>query len=286
MRSMLKFSHHIDLGCSDIADPYTNTIMFDQHTLTSHLPIVDRIGSRLWECQWMSDMSIKPTRSFSVLLPEDVVFNKVREPNKFSMYDTVKWFLNNMHPPTAGVGFSVYFYPQHDITRSFRYNANTIWPLAEKWQWVGDGDYITVHKLPDFLNDQTDRCIGPTKDLVDNLHVMTDLEVMYIDYTLGEDYIFSVLKHSKGHITYHGGMYFSAGMIGIPTLCYGFDWPDYHARWDDKIAKGSSYGQGLGNVPTKIHQYDWVNNKAIQDPQKYITHAKTVEKLISWISNL
>lgn len=278
---MLRFSHHIDLGYEYICPPDKNTILFDTHTITSHLPIVDRIGTRMWEAQWMCDMGLQPSRSFAVILPESAN-RKVKEENLFSRYDTVNWFLTNIHPPCKGIGFSVYFYPD-EVSLNFRYNANTIWPLAEQWRWKGDGDYITVHKLPKFLYDQVDRCVGPTRDFIEDIENKVNIKVVEIDYTIGEEKIFNLLKHSKCHITYHGGMYFSTGMIGIPTLCYGFDWPDYAGRWDDKVAKGSSYGQGLGNVPTKIHQYDWETRRAIQDPQTHITHTKGIDGVLEFI---
>ena len=289
----LKHYKDIHLGYSKRATLDDTLIIYDTHTMKSHLPIVDRVSYHLWETQFMCDIGLQnQPKKFCVLIPEICVTRKVSVVNTYTQLDSVIWFLENIHPPSCGIIFSVYLYKEDVWEINLRYSAGCIWPLNKDRQWIGDGDYISVHSAEKTIIDNKSRCDPIQQRVIDNIEQITDYKVKRIKYADGEEKMFSVLKHAKYHVTYWGGMYYSAGMINCPTICYGkkmgesngyIKLPGYQMK--RIFIPATSYNTGMGNRPTMLHQYDWQEQKVKQGPQTFLTHANSPSELIELLNN-
>lgn len=277
----IEYLETIRLGCNEgIANLSNQVLLYDYHTMISHNPIVDKIGYPLWEAQRRCDLGIQngPIH-LAVLVPSDC-HDKVNPINNYTKYQSLRWFAENIQPPSCGVVFSFYMYDIKDEVNP-RYYAGSIWPLNKSRQWIGDGDYITVHNVErSILHKHYGKNTKehPTQDVIDNIRDHVTCDVKFIDYRLGEELMFETLKHSKLHITYHGGSYWSAGMINIPTICYGKSYGEIEGNYmgERHLIEASAWNSGVGTVATKVHQYDWDTEKAVQKPQSYITHTVDV----------
>tara|TARA_R110000868_G_scaffold100_1_gene1020 strand:- start:25 stop:981 length:957 start_codon:yes stop_codon:yes gene_type:complete len=300
---MIRLRETVYLGCksTEIADMSNHVILYDKHTTVTHLPIVDRIGYPFWEAQFLYDIGLqKEPIKYCVLVPAKFIDLKVKETNINTKYDTLLWFIKNLHPPACGAILSIYEYDNADTIRNGRYYPGCIWPLNKDRQWIGDGDYITLHSLePALLDLPVGNIISshPTQPIINTLESYSPIEIKRIDYTMGEEHIFNLLKHSKLHITYHGATYFSAGMIDIPTICYASEvWPlKVNGNYKDYITgertriyidnTSWNYTNG-GSVPTRLHQYSFNMNRAIQAPQRFVKHVTIPKDLIDYVMGI
>ena len=127
--------------------------------------------------------------------------------------------------------------------------------------------------------------------IIDNIEQYTDYKIKRLKYSDGEEKMFSLIKHAKLHVTYWGGMYYSAGMINCPTICYGR--PKGKTSGNIKFAgeiikrihiRRTSYNSGMGNGTTMVHQYDWEKQKVKQGPQSFLTHAESAMELVELLN--
>jgi hypothetical protein len=291
----LKHYKDIHLGYSETATLDDTLIIYDLHTSKSHLPISDRVSYPLWETQFMCEIGLqnKP-KKFCVLIPEQCKTEKVNEQNTNTQLDSVIWFLENIHPPSCGISFSVYLYEKNIWHLNLRYSAGCIWPLNKDRQWIGDGDYITVHSMEKtVIGNKWRGGEDPSHQrIIDNIEQYTDYNVKKINYADGEEKMFSLIKHAKFHVTYWGGMYYTAGMINCPTICYGM--PQGTTNGNIKLPGNiikrifiptTAYNSGMGNRPTMLHQYDWKEQKVKQGPQTFLTHANSPSELMELLNN-
>ena len=288
----MKLIETIQVGCNvdSVATINDPRIIFNHYTAGSHNPIVNLISGVLWEAQYLQEKELLTgPAKICVLFSSYNICNwiRVKESNQSTFYDTVKWFLMNMHPPKYGVVFSIYEYPSDMNEWDSKYSANCLWSFNQHYRWRGDGDYITVHKAE---NNKSNGLDTLSRTLVSDIEKYTDVDVKYIDYTMSEDQIFSTIKDSRLHITYHGGTYWSAPLSGVPMLCYGFPRGSVggklHIKFGGQRAHidGSSWNNHIGNVCTKLHQYDWTNQRVYQYPQNFVKHVDH-NQLLSYLNN-
>jgi len=290
----LKHYKDIHLGCNERATLDDTLIVYDLHTSKSHLPISDRVSYHLWETQFLHEIGLqnKP-KKFCVLIPEECKTRKVNKINAYTQLDSVMWFLENIHPPSCGISFSVYLYEKDVWELNLRYSAGCIWPLNKDRQWIGDGDYISVHSMEKSgIGNKWRGGWDPRQQrIIDNIEQYTDYEIKRLKYSDGEEKMFSLIKHAKLHVTYWGGMYYTAGMINCPTICYGR--PKGKTSGNIKFAgeiikrihiRRTSYNSGMGNAQTMVHQYDWEKQKVKQGPQSFLTHAESAMELVELLN--
>ena len=284
------------MGCEDtgeIATDDNHIIRFCSGTAYAHPTIMDLLGSAMWEAQYRADYGIKtgPTK-YCVLLP-DMAKGPRKESNASTGHETIEWFIRNLHPPKGGAIFSLYQYKQQHVYYTGKWNTQVIWPLNKDRQWVGDGDYITLQDIePSIFEKKKGKhhLEHPTYDVIKQIDDLCPYEVKRIDYSMSEDEIFDALKHSKLHLSYHGGTLFTAGMIDIPTVCFGWSSGKYTAMWDDYGKKESvtinitSWNNGTCNPPTKVHHYDWENDRATQRPQNYLMNCDNPRQLTAYVT--
>jgi hypothetical protein len=228
---------------------------------------------------------------FCVLIPDGYMDNKVKDSNKCTRFESIDWFLANMHPPKNGAVFSLYSYESADDDLQNRYSASCIWPFNEKYRWVGGGDYITLQRVEQSIAEKPhgrSQHYGNGGTAVHNISKLTDYDVKLIDYTMSEDEMFSLMKYSRLHITYHGASYFTAAASGIPTLCYGTKWGDTGGHLINTATHitipGTAWNQHIGTRPTKLHQFDWESQSVYQGPQSYVHHLQNDHELMEFLN--
>ena len=87
-------------------------------------------------------------------------------------------------------------------------------------------------------------------------------------------------------------MYYSAGMINCPTICYGREMGEtsgnikYPGEKTKRIfVPRTSYNSGMGNRQTMIHQYDWDKQRVKQGPQTFLTHIENPLELMELLNS-
>jgi len=290
----MKYIKTLYLGCesTEIATPENHIIRFDKGTVFPHPTIMDKLCTPMWEQQYMADWRvIDGPMKYCVILPH-WANTKAKETNASTGYDTIEWFLQNMHPPKHGAIFSLYEYEQINHYLTGKWSAQVIWPLRKKYQWTGTGNYITLHDIePATLTRRKGAFIAKTpayKSVIKNIDEISEYEVRRVDYRMGEEELFTTLKFSKLHLSYHGGSLFTAGMVGTPTINYGWSSSGY-SEGDIKETgetvkiQRTSWNAGTCNPVTQVHQYDWNKKQAAQLPQNYLIHVDNVHELESYI---
>ena len=140
------------LGCesTEIATPENHIIRFDKGTVFPHPTIMDKLCTPMWEQQYMADWRvIDGPMKYCVILPH-WANTKVKPENASTGYETIEWFLQNMHPPKHGAIFSLYEYEQINHYLTGKWSAQVIWPLRKEYQWTGTGTislYTTLNLL-------------------------------------------------------------------------------------------------------------------------------------------
>lgn len=271
----MKHIKTIPLGC-ETAEQVVYTVKFDENTIQAHATIMSQLCTPLWKIQNLFEegIIIDPV-VINVFIPEYFIGRKLHPDNTNTCEQHLIYFMEHFHPPTPGVVFELYSFHASTPVQS-PWAAKTIWPFTQRWQ--GDGDYITVQKYGEtVLSKKTHyfRDIAMHSghiDVIDNIHLYSEYPVKEISYTMDDHEFFETLIHSKKHYTYMGASYYSAGLIGCPTICYGF--PTDNSAW----------GMDMGNGFTNICQYDF--NRTHNSPQTYVTHAKSIHQLKGFLLEL
>lgn len=292
----MKHIKTIYLGCDshELATSSAHVIRFCHSTIYAHATIMDLLGSAMWEAHYQADFNRNP-KKFCVMIPK-LESNKPSKPeNKSTGLDTITWFIENLHPPKGGAIFSLYEYEEKNYEVTGKWSAQVIWPLNKNRQWVGGGDYITLHDIePAVTNDKKGKHYSthPTRQVIEEIDSICPYKVRRINYIMDEEEIFEILKYSKFHISYHGGTMFTAGMINIPTICYG--WPTrkvnthWHidGKWHKEQINQTSWNDGTCNPVGRVHQYDWDKDRVIQKPQSYLINVSNPIELKSYIMDM
>lgn len=266
-------------------------IKFDERTVQAHATIMSQFCNVLWRIQNMYEEGIINEQvTVDVYVPEWYEQCYIGPNHQYHSMEQLEWFMNNFEQPSCGVNWQVHIYTDKTNTTS-PWNTNCIWPLNKLWQWVGDGDYITVQKYNE-VADPTRFNYNRLKaerskqlDVIDNIEQYTDKKVVYIDYSMKQDDFFGLMQRSIKHYTYVGGSYYSAALINCPTICYGDPigsvFPD---SLNGNGMPGSVWGSAVGNGFSTICQYDF--DRTYNGPQTYVTHAQTPEQLKGFLLEL
>ena len=301
----MKHIKTIALGCksNERATPENHIVKLDDGNCRAYAALTSQFAPLLYRIQVMNDSGIvkEPYKVCIVIDTEWCNGMKVKDSNSWTVMETIIWLLENYHPPTNGVIFSIYEYEDvYANTIQERWASSSIWPLNESWQAKRDGDYITLHDFQDDLKGSAKYEIARHSgqlDVIDDIDNICKLPVKRVDYTMGEDQIFTLLKHSKMHFTLHGGTYYGAAIINLPTVCFGsfISGDHYHDGFYFKHQKDkgseipvsvqhTSWNTGNGNTPTKVSQFDFKTNSVTEHPQRYLRNATSPTELRSYLN--
>jgi len=271
------------------ATQQNDTIRFDNFTLWTHNNFMSAMCYSFWKAQLLQQEGIKTSRKLCILVDEDILYKKCKKENESTGIQQLNWFLNNIEPPMYGMVVSVY---SHKVIKTIedKWSAQTIWPLKKEWQWEGGGGYFTLHDLEGGVSTRKKgmKITHKTTDIIDNINEHSVLPVVKIDYRMSEEKLFKTLKYSNLHFAYNGGTYYSAGMIGCPTV--GLYWEHIQriqTEWyeNDKEKKGNveftCWNLGATNPEGKVLQYDF--NTVYQRPQTYLKHVSTKSELLCYL---
>lgn len=292
----MKHIKTIYLGCDNTGarasiDNYV--IKFERQTAKAHATYISKFCPILWQIQNLyEDGVVKDPVKICVLLPSNLVGKKVSDNNENTYDGHLIWFMENFLPPTPGVIFSLYSF---DIATSVQtmWTTKVIWPLQDRWKAKRDGEYITCQKYSPIsasakYHGYYDMFVSSSQaPVIDNIEALCDLPVKFIDYSMHEDKLFEVLSHSKMHFTYHGATYFSAALIDLPTVCYGF--PKNRVTTNalqGELMDASSWGDEHGTGFTNIGLYNDSNGKVYNGWQTYVKHANSPLELEGYLKGI
>ena len=288
----------IPIGVSNgnVARHVSEIVLLDNQTVASYSDLVSILSNTFWKAGFQYQQKIRNHAHGVKLLIPDVQ----KEGFWLDSLKTIEWFLDNMVPPPGGIVFDLYFYKNLFPGINNPISMQTIWPLKKRW--IGDGDYVTVQKISPGAagrKTKTAKEIGHY-NLIQNIEKYCPYPVKEFSYKDGEEKSCELLIHSKRHFTYDGGAYSVAGMVDVPTVCYGFPFiPTYSEssiydmkadrlrpsadRKRIKYEKSTWLATPLG--PTaRVYHLDIKSNLCIQKPQTYIRHAWDKEELLGYIT--
>jgi hypothetical protein len=228
----------------------------------------------------------KPQK-YVMLLP--LVNSKKKPQNRETYYEAITWIVENMIPPKHGIIISFYFYnplyPQ--LMNMPTQDKTAIWPL--KQQWIGDGDYITVHKFESITEEKRkNRSQDGQYELILDIENLSRYNVKYIDYTMPVSEMVELLQHTKQHYTYDGATWHLAGMMNVPTVVYGLQKFDTYNKgyWDPE--QDIKHQIDLRETPFHIRTLQYDINKGIvyAGPQQFCFCTRNKKELKHKIKNV
>lgn len=289
---LLVKTYQLNCKSKEVATPQNDTIRFDHFTLWPHCTFMSALCYSFWKAQLLyQDGTINEPRKICILVSEHILNIPAKPQNKSKSIDTLDWFLNNIEPPKCGLIVSVYSVDNKMRWIEDRWSAQCIWPLKKEWQWKGGGKYITLQDSEPNVSVRKQEMVDnhPTRETILNIDNISFLPVKRINYTMSEEEIFTLLKYSHLNLSYHGGTYYTAGMIGCPTI--GLYW-DHHpkilARYHednmdltDVYVEHTSWNLGIANSKARVLQYDYETVK--HRPQSYLKHVTTNVELLTYL---
>lgn len=286
-------TYYLNCRNNEKATQQNDTIRFDSVTMWPHCTFMSALCYSFWKAQLLQQEGLKEPRKLCILVDEDILHGKAKPENESTSYEQLDWFLNNIEPPMYGMIVSVY---SHKVIKTIedRWSAQTIWPLKKEWQWEGGGGYFTLQDTEDNVSrgKEWSREFHITKKIIDNIYEHSVLPVVKIDYKMSEEKLFKTLKYSNLNFSYTGGTYYTAGMIGCPTVGL-YDSNNirkvptsYYLTEDldsikDEMVDYTWWNLGVMNVEGKVLQYDF--NTVYQRPQTYLKHVTQVSELLSYL---
>jgi len=282
-------TYYLNCRNNEKATRQNDTIRFDGFTMWPHCTFMSALCYSFWKAQLLQQEGLKEPRKLCILVDEDILHGKAKPENESTSYEQLDWFLNNIEPPMYGMIVTVY---SHKVIKTIedRWSAQTIWPLKKEWQWEGGGGYFTLQDMEDGVSTRKKgtKMTHETTDIIDNIYEHSVLPVVKIDYKMSEEKLFKTLKYSNLNFAYHGGTYYTAGMIGCPTV--GLYWnqnqkvpTQYYVDKTEKYdtVEYTSWNLGIGNTEGKVLQYDF--NTVYQRPQTYLKHVSMKSELLSYL---
>ena len=291
----------IYIGCNytgEDALPEHANIKFDLPSIKSYCNILCHFGRLYFRIQslYQSEVITSPYKVclFIADSVEDLV--KVKPENKFTILETLEWFIYNLEPPKCGIVFTLYYYKdslKHYIMEPWA--SQVIWPLNKNWQALRDGDYITLQDIePGTLHSRKGRLIYESDQykVIQKIDEFSPFPVKRVNYAMGEEEVFETLRHSKLHISYQGASYFAAAVINLPTIMFSYYVEDGYGNWweDGKehegVVTGSLWNSGHNQPTSKVCQYDLDKETVVQKPQQFAYHVETASELESILKGL
>jgi hypothetical protein len=288
------------LNCEDtgeISNFDNNVIRINKRFNMGHRPLMGLICPHFYNSQILFlDKIISEPYKLTICLYKGLFDKKVKPSNKSTIGDTLIFFLNNLLPPDNGMIVSIYESETMEnkikIDEHFKYFV----PFKEEMKWVGDGDYITLHDIEDGVSDirkdTLKKSFPKHLETIKNIDDISIYPVKRINYKMTEEEMFSLLKHTKFHLTYPGATYFSAGLINCPTIGI------YIEKQVIKIRNWLSKDREIITIEETVHErvstmqdrgifhaYGWDdrNDKSIKmQRQNYLKHV-TNDELVCYL---
>jgi hypothetical protein len=305
MHQSLEYYKTFYIGTQDkIEIPIEESILFDDINILSYDLLVSTLTNFFWKSAFEYQQGIRNyPKHIRILVP----FNhkngfKSQPHHKNTTIQTLEWFLQNFLEPPGGIIISIYFYNNLFPGLDNPWCGLTIWPL--KQQWVGDGNYVTIHRLPKNYVGSSKR-IERTKaaghwDLIQNIEKYCPYPVIEINYG-NEKFATESLIHSKRHFAYPGASYYLAGIIDIPTVTYGgpmhkyswksilFDQKTIYENRKNEIRyithQKGLHQQGFScGSPSRVYHFDRKRQVCMQKPQTFTRHAWDRDELLGYIT--
>ena len=196
------------LGCEDNGDKAIpgvhETKYVNKRNTRGHMEISNYLAYPFVHSQRLFEMNIltEPFK-FCLLVERRLKCFKFKESNVWTQMDSILYFLNSYHPPDCGLIVSIYYVDRYSCYDQA--SLTSLWPFKEDMQWVGDGNYVTYHWYEPNINMKNIH----RKDYIHTeiAKIVKDLEhhcihpIKVIDYSMGEDKMFKLLKHCN--IIYH-----------------------------------------------------------------------------------
>ena len=273
-------------------------IKLDPSTARGHGSTMSQFGELYFKMQSLYDMSLitKP-RKVAVLIDRII-----REPykwkktNEWTALQSIKWLIQNLQTPSCGIILTMYFYDDNSIERVQQsWHAGMIWPLREKFQWVGGGNYITFCDIePALLERKKGMVLEENiqyKNAISKIHEYSKWPIKYVNYQMGEQEMVDRLKYAKFHVCFHGASYYTAAMTNTPALVYGDpkrgigsgDWR-LNGKSYSKAIRKTSWNQGASNILSKVGHYDFERKVVVRKPQQYCIHAESASEIIEYLN--
>lgn len=303
--NLLKYYKTFYIGTSDKTEfLIEEIILFDDTSILAYASLISTLTGLFWKSAFEYQQKIRnKPKHVKILIPftHEKGF-KSQEKFKNTSLDTLEWFLNNLFPPPGGIIISIYFYNNLYPGLDNPYSGFAIWPL--KQQWIGDGDYVTIQKMTEKYVGSNAK-IRKTKgvghwNLIQNIKKYCPYPVREVDYG-DEEYAVKTLIHSKRHFSYHGGLYYLAALVDVPTVTYGspihqFLWKA--ALFDQKtefknraneiryitFEKGLYQHGSTCGAPARVYHFDIKRQLCMQKPQTFTRHAWDKEELLGYIT--
>lgn len=292
MVKYMKLAETFYIGCENdgsVAEPgIHHTVRWDRFSVYSFNDIrcVLSLAFANTHILYQDKLIDKPTK-YAMVLP--LVNAKKKTQNKETYYDTITWIIDNMIIPKPGIIISFYFYnslyPQ--LMNMPTQDKTAIWPLQQ--QWIGDGDYITVHRFESITEEKRkNRSQDGQYDLILNIENISPYKVKYIDYTMPVSEMVELLQHSKQHYTYDGATWHLAALINVPTVVYGLQKFDTYNKgyWDPE--QDIKHIIDLRETPFHIRtlQYNIEKDIVYAGPQQFCFCTRNKKELIDKIKNI
>jgi len=279
-------------GCDNNGDNSTfdnNVIRINRAHGVAHRPMMDILSRHFFNAQVLAEDNITNNPyKLTICVDKEFYYSKTTDVNESTNEDTILFFLENMHCPLNGMIVSIYTNDNMNNYIGSEHDYKHVWPFKEDMHWVGDGNYITLHDLEDGLSER--RMSRLTKhenyELIKKIDDVSIYPVKRISYKMNEKEMFSLLKHTKFHIAYPGGTYYSAGLINCPTIGLYVDnkvipvlskHPNTYKEW---IKINRHYSELMNPLTFEGYlTYDFELKKAVIKHQNYLKHTVNNELL-------
>jgi len=283
---------YLDCSTGDIATPEkSDCVRFCSSTMYSHGTIISQLANVFNKAQLLwQEGSLTSPYYVSIIFPSELD-HKRKNTDPESVYDRLKWYINNMRVPSCGMVVS--FYQNRGIKTwiTTPWHLNEFWPM--KRQWDPKGTHITIQvtehligsAAKDIVHSVSPSFIKRTEELAEKY----GFEVRYIDYTLPFDQMYDDIVTSNHHFTYCGSTYFFASTIGIPTTGWASrifakakqpgSYYKYHSAERIYTMVQSTQWGNLSTNKARIMQYDHKLGVVMNKPAEYCTNIDEPEDL-------
>lgn len=222
--------HYIEtlyLNCNSdtIAKPETShCIRFCSSTMYSHATIISQLANAFNKAQLLwQEGSISTPYHISIVFPVELDHRRKPDDSE-SVYERLKWYINNMREPSCGAIVSFYQNKQSKPWITSPWHLNEFWPM--KRQWDPQNTHVTIQVAEkmigstskDFIHSVTPNFIDKVCDLATDY----GFDVKFIDYTMPFEQMYNDIVTSNHHFSYCGATYFFAATVGVPTTGWGY----------------------------------------------------------------
>jgi hypothetical protein len=281
------------IGCEDNgqrADNTNNILRFNKKDCYAHKPLIDTLSKYFCDAQILyEDKIITNPYKLAIYVEEHIYKEKKKHnPNsKTTILDGLYFWIKSMHEPAGGIIISIYATPTIKYGIKSTYDFRHTWPFKKEMHWLGDGEYITLHDTEaktnpvfaqEYMSSDDAKLQMKTIDDIDNI---SKYPVKRISYSMKEEEIFTLLKHTKYHFSYPGGTYYSAGLINCPTIGLYMDKKKidvYNYNQNKNINIEFTQNERMSRLATTgQYTFDFNKNGIALDHLTYLKHVTNFE---------